>query len=186
MLDMILEKLEAIVDYISSTWHRLIDGKHGEDSFSGFLWIVGIVLLIIFALSPKKWIIIISLLCLLYGTFRCFSPFLSYHVKENEIFQAAVHTVKGMIKTLLVFLGKKAKKFQEADKKAVLEEIKEKVVPDEETKKERAEKKAMKDAYYIFECPGCKQKVRIPNRGKKGRVAIICPACKTRFIRMRL
>lgn len=185
MLDAIVEKLEAAVDFISSFWHRLIAGKRGEDDFSGFLWIVSVLLFILFVFCKKSIIVVIAALCFVYGCFRCFSPFL-YHDKENDIFHAAIHTVKGMVKTLLVFLGRKAKKFQEADKKAIIEEMKEKVVPDEETKKERAEKKAMKEAYYIFECPGCKQKVRIPNRGKKGRVAIICPACKTRFIRMRL
>ena len=49
----------------------------------------------------------------------------------------------------------------------------------------RARIEEMKKKYYVFECPGCKQQVRIPNRGKKGRVAIVCPACKTRFVRMR-
>ena len=50
---------------------------------------------------------------------------------------------------------------------------------------EKEQEREMKKKYYIFECPGCKQQVRIPNRGKKGRVAIVCPACKTRFVRMR-
>jgi hypothetical protein len=39
--------------------------------------------------------------------------------------------------------------------------------------------------YYIFDCPGCAKKVRVPNRGKKGRVAIVCPGCNTRFVKMR-
>ena len=39
--------------------------------------------------------------------------------------------------------------------------------------------------YYIFDCPGCTKKVRVPNRGKKGRVAIVCPGCNTRFVKMR-
>ena len=66
-----------------------------------------------------------------------------------------------------------------------MEQLKNKVVPDEETKQEKEQEREMKKKYYVFECPGCKQQVRIPNRGKKGRVAIVCPACKTRFVRMR-
>ena len=184
MWNMLIGKLSAIVDYCSDWWHRLTKDRRGEDDFSGFLWIVGIVLIIINVFWQKAIVWILGVGLVAYGVFRCFSNF-DYHTKENELFHSAIQTIKGMFVTFWSFLCRKTERFREADKKQMISDIKDKIVPDEETKKERAEKKAMKDAYYIYECPGCKQKVRIPNRGKKGRVAIVCPSCQTRFIRMR-
>ena len=184
MFDMLIEKLSAIVDFCSDRWQHITKDKRGEDDFSGFLWIVGILLIIIDIFAKKKLLLILGIVITVYGIFRCFSS-LSYHEKENELFHSALQTLKGMIKALWQLLCQKTEKFREADKKQMIQDVKEKIVPDEQTKAEREQLKAMKDAYYIFECPGCKQKVRIPNRGKKGRVAIVCPSCQTRFIRMR-
>lgn len=36
-------------------------------------------------------------------------------------------------------------------------------------------------AYRFFNCPSCKQKIRVP-RGKK-KIRITCPSCKTQFIK---
>lgn len=184
MFEVIIEKLGQFVDNLGLKWHQLTEGKRGEDDFSGFLWIIGILLLLIDIFAKNLFLLIVGILLVFYGLFRCFSNF-SLHEKENQIFHSIVGFFQKLGIRIASMFSDKYKDFQNADKKAMMENIKHKVIPDEETKLERAEQKALKNAYYIFECPGCKQKVRIPNRGKKGRVAIVCPACQTRFVRMR-
>lgn len=184
MFDVIIEKLGEFVDSLSVKWHQLTAGKRGEDDYSGFLWIAGIIFLIIDIFVKNLLLLIVGIFFVGYGLFRCFSN-AGLHDKENEIFHRATGMFQNLGRKVAGIFSDKYKDFQNADKKAMVENIKNKVIPDEETKLERAEQKAMKNAYYVFECPGCKQKVRIPNRGKKGRVAIVCPACHTRFVRMR-
>ncbi len=178
------DKLEQFVDMLSGQWARLTAGKRGEDDVTGFLWIAGIVLLILDLFMKKIWMLIVGIIFVAYGLFRCFSPF-SFHDTENRILGSFLRGIKSIFIRIWDAASGKLTAFKDADKRDMIEQVKNKIVPDEQTKQERAEEKAMKDAYYIFDCPGCKQKVRIPNRGKKGRVAIVCPACQTRFVRMR-
>jgi ribosomal protein S13 len=142
-----------------------------------------IVLIVDIFARSVLWLII-GLIIVIYAFFRCFSAF-AFHDTELAVFHGIGRAIGNVAVKLGLKVSTKVKDFQESDKKAMVEQLKDKVVPDEQTKLERAEQKAMKEAYYIFDCPGCKQKVRIPNRGKKGRVAIVCPACQTRFVRMR-
>ena len=183
-MNIVFEKLEMIVDFFVEQWHKMTKDKRGEDDLSGLLWITGLLILIIDIFTKKISLLVIGLLLVGYGIFRCFSPF-GFHDKENEIFAGFFRFLRGIGIRIGGAVSDKYKSFQEVDKKEKLNELKNKVVPDEETKLERAEEKEMKKKYYMFDCPGCNQKVRTPNRGKKGRVAIVCPACKTRFVRMR-
>ena len=184
MFDWIEEKLGIIVDFFTNQWAKWTNGKRGEDDLSGLFWIVGAILLLVDLFAKSVGLLIFALVLIGYGLFRCFSPF-SYHEKENELFAGLTSGCKALFVKLWEKLSGKMKDFKEADKKAYVEQLKNKVVPDDETKQEKEQEREMKKKYSVFECPGCKQQVRIPNRGKKGRVAIVCPACKTRFVRMR-
>lgn len=39
----------------------------------------------------------------------------------------------------------------------------------------------MRREHRIFQCPSCRQKIRVPKG--KGKIAITCPQCRTEFIR---
>lgn len=243
MLTFIIEKLSALVDMCGNLWHNLTSGKRGADDFSGFLWIVGIIMLITDMVVKGKVLLFFALLFLGYGIFRCFSNF-TYHEQENLIFIGLFRWIWRGLKKAGIFIKEKAVKLGEDAKAAAQSEeskaeketaaannkeqaqtsyvrseaepkpeFKTEAQPQQEaskkperilfrnsgkatTEKEEQPKDSgtgdttvrpqeEKAAYYIFECPGCKKKVRIPNRGKKGRVAIVCPNCKTRFVRMR-
>lgn len=41
--------------------------------------------------------------------------------------------------------------------------------------------KEEKKLFKLFECPACKQKIRVPKH--KGKIEISCPQCKQKFIR---
>ncbi|MBR5046935.1 MAG: hypothetical protein IKX76_01735 [Eubacterium sp.] len=45
----------------------------------------------------------------------------------------------------------------------------------------REEEKGQKDIFRFFNCPDCKQRIRVP-RGK-GKIEITCPQCGTKFIK---
>ena len=73
MFEAFIEKLGEFVDFLTSKWHRMTSGRRGEDDFCGFLWIVGLILLIIDMFTHKKWMLVVGILCIVYGIFRCFS-----------------------------------------------------------------------------------------------------------------
>ena len=314
MLNGIIEKLTGIVDFVTGTWLKTAGGKQKRpaDNLCGFLWIVGAILLIIDLFIRNIPILVVGIVLIVYGIIRCFSP-LSFHEGENKAFEAMCAGLFNLLKAMGGFFKTKAKEVKDADKKKMVNGVKEKIdsakeakIKKEEAKKaEEAEKKAREDAlweartaamnaykakregrevsspatqavstpapapvsttevtssvepvktpkpepirvpepesepvrmpepepvkapepapvktevnetpsvpekkeasttlpteddephveqrigdkrYYIFDCPGCAKKVRVPNRGKKGRVAIVCPGCNTRFVKMR-
>lgn len=269
MIEIIYEKLSQVVDFFLGKWAKATDGRRGADDVSGFLWIVGVLLLMIdLCLKKKMPLFIVGCILIVYGLIRCFSN-AEFHDVENTAFLKVILAIKNLFIKLFGFVGVKYAELKATDRKQIVEQIKEKVDKDEqkqliekrveERAEERAEKRAIKQekkelkkesenqmatpstpvvtpetktstapkttpspyvdpsvitsrneaerkpaaptpvvppkpktpektdksTHYIFECPGCKRKVRIPNRGKKGRVAIVCPACNTRFVKMR-
>ncbi len=46
---------------------------------------------------------------------------------------------------------------------------------------QREEERGQKDIFKFFNCPDCKQRIRVP-RGK-GKIEITCPQCGTKFIK---
>ena len=45
----------------------------------------------------------------------------------------------------------------------------------------RAEEREQKKVFRFFNCPACKQRIRVPKG--KGRIEITCPSCATKFIK---
>ena len=46
---------------------------------------------------------------------------------------------------------------------------------------QRAEEKAQKKIFRFYNCPSCKQRIRVPKG--QGRIEITCPQCQTKFIK---
>ena len=129
MFDWIEEKLGIIVDFFTNQWAKWTNGKRGEDDLSGLFWIVGAILLLVDLFAKSVGLLIFALVLIGYGLFRCFSPF-SYHEKENELFAGLTSGCKALFVKLWEKLSGKMKDFKEADKKAYVEQLKNKVVPD--------------------------------------------------------
>ena len=292
MIEIIYEKLNQIVDFFGGKWAKATQGRRGADDVSGFLWILGVILLIVdMCLKKKVPLLIVGIVLIAYGLVRCFSN-AEFHDVENTAFLKVILAIKNFFLKITGAVGVKYNELKTTDRNQIVNQIKEKVDKEERQQmieqrvEERAQvkvQKAMKKAeakaqkavskdatmnteehsapagtatstvaetsptassigttgtgttsatttavssatsapsattssaadapkktgpnpyvnptpaksgvdkdgkntHYIFECPGCKRKVRIPNRGKKGRVAIVCPACNTRFVKMR-
>lgn len=298
MIEIIYEKLSQIVDFFLGKWAKVTEGKRGADDVSGFLWILGVLLLILdMCLKKKIPVLVVGIVLIAYGLLRCFSN-AEFHDVENTAFLKVILAIKNLFSKFTGAVGVKYNELKATDRKQIVDQLKEKVDKEErkqmieqrveeraeakaqkamEKAKAKVQKAAMKDStvasdssqtsvaqtvsgtvntpvttasstvsasvttasvdrtikstgheavggvnssstrgvapqetksatpnpyvnptppkpatdkdgkntHYIFECPGCKRKVRIPNRGKKGRVAIVCPACNTRFVKMR-
>lgn len=324
-MNVIIEKLSELVDWFASLWARATKGRRGADDYSGFLWIAGLVILVIDIFARSVFWLVLSLLLIAYGFFRCFSTWESFHDGENRGFHKCLEGLKKFFRLSGVRVKDNVKKVKDADKKEAIKKARDAVMPDPEKREERKqrkleeerkkreareilerreserrveaamaareqqkasaqlekeriekerervaainraartgqtadlsglkpqadvtsdvvpsseeartedsskksgvqpsvnlestvnspsrpdqgtetvreqapasrqdtqssepEEKPAQQKYYIFECPGCGQKVRIPDRGKKGKVAIVCPSCHTRFVKDRV
>lgn len=157
MLNGIIEKLNNLVDLVTGAWSRTAGGKQkrAADNLCGFLWIVGAILLIIDLFVKSIPMLIVGIVLIVYGIIRCFSP-LSFHDSENKAFEAMCAGLVNLLKLIGGFFKRKAKEIKEADKKQMVNGVKEKldsakeakIKKEEARKAEEAEKKAREDALW--------------------------------------
>lgn len=81
-------------------------GRYGADSFSRFLLVFAIILMIISMFVLREPLYITSLILIIYGYYRIFSKNISSRYKENQIYLS----IKGKVKT---FFHKKKYRFMQ-------------------------------------------------------------------------
>lgn len=148
--------------------YRFMQGRYGNDEFSQFLMIAGLVLLIgsnllrIGILHTLAWVILI------YGYFRVMSRNIPKRQQENFKFQ----------QMKAKFLSRKSagaagqSKWQQ--RKAQKQQEKQ-----QQNDYSQYQQQADVENYNYYRCRNCGQIVRVPKG--KGTVKITCPECKNTF-----
>ncbi len=138
--------------------NNYINGRYGLDSFSKFLLIACIPLILI-----KSYIL--ALVFVGYSVFRTLSKDFQKRQKEEMAYRTFIGTLKYRLGGLKYRLSKYFNK-------GILLKVKNKYY---KTLKKAEQRKT----FVIVKCPECKQKLRLP-RGK-GNLTVTCKMCKYEF-----
>lgn len=149
--------------------------RNGTDELSLALGLCALISFIIYPVFLNKglyyFFLVFTFLLIAIILFRFFSTNLIRRRKENEAF---LH--------LLSFFKIKKRNddyahFEEVNNEKIKKEekVKEKEKKREKKRKEKEEAKL----YSFFNCPSCKEKIRVPKG--KGKIRITCPSCGTKF-----
>ncbi|GAA0179764.1 Zn-finger containing protein [Clostridium sediminicola] len=138
--------------------NNYINGKYGLDSFSKFLLIVGVLLIL-----TKSYFV--APVFIGYSIFRIFSKDFPKRQKE----EMAYRTFVGTIKYRLGGLNYKLSKYFN---KGILLKVKNQYY-------KAIRKVEQRKNFVVVKCPECKQKLRLP-RGK-GNLVVTCKMCKYEF-----
>ncbi|MCR4716632.1 MAG: hypothetical protein K5656_05585 [Lachnospiraceae bacterium] len=138
----IIDKLNSFIDKVTEGWLNATEGKRKRpaDNYSGFLWLVGIILLIIDIFIKNLPVLIIGIVMIVYGVLRCFLPF-SFHDSENRIFESMCSGIVNGFKSFGKGFVKGAKNIKEAEKPKPLSGVKAKMSEASEERKRKAERK---------------------------------------------
>lgn len=139
---------------------RWMAGRYGNDQLNIFLYIVGGSFFLIS--TVLRWFTIwgtyiyIASVCFWgLSVLRALSRNIRARERENEIFLKVKYKLGKFFRRIKAFFKGERRKRPD-------------VIDYEST-------------FRIFECPTCKQKIRIPKG--KGRIAITCPKCRCEFVR---
>ena len=142
---------------------------YGMDALSAFLLLIGIVFCLLgscLPFKPTRWLLIPALIFMALCGWRFFSTALGRRQRENDVFCRLTAPVFDRLSPLDEE-KKQARKIRKEKKSLAKEEMMVKKEQDRE--------------FRFFNCPHCKQRLRVP-RGN-GKVEITCPNCGNRFIR---
>lgn len=134
-------------------------GRYGVDQLSKVLNWISLILLLVFMFLKKDQLVWIPVFILVYSYFRIFSRNTGKRYVENEKF--------------LDFIGRfrRGGGYNGYQRKQSAQDAYQKFRYQQEQKK----------IYRFFNCPQCKQKVRVPKG--KGKICITCPKCRMEFVR---
>lgn len=144
-------------------------GIYGMDTLSAILLALGAILCLLSRLVPSgrvRWLVLPALVLVILCGFRFFSRRIDRRRRENDLFCR-------MAAPVFEKLGP-----PDEETKAIRAEKREKRLLEKE---EKLLKKEQEREFRFFNCPMCKQRLRVP-RGN-GKVEITCPNCGNRFIR---
>lgn len=146
--------------------YRFMQGRYGNDQFSQFLMIAGLVLLLVSNLLNLGLLHTLAWVVLIYGYFRIMSRNIAKRQRENMKFMEikSRFTGGGGTRTYGTWRMNRARKQRD-------------YVRNDTYSKYRQEADVENYKYYC--CRNCGQIVRVP-RGK-GTVKIICPKCRNTF-----
>ena len=132
-------------------FYRFMQGRYGFDSYSSFLVLIAIVLVLVnlilgfmpLALLPISLIIsLVAWALLIYSYVRVFSKNYEKRKKQNDRFLQKMEKLRESIRR----------------KKAI---------------------SRIKKTHHIYICPGCRQKIKRPKG--KGNIVVTCPKCRMEF-----
>ena len=152
--------------------YRFMQGRYGNDQFSQFLMIAGLVLLILSNILKIGIVHTLAWVALIYGYYRVMSRNIPKRQQENRKF----------LEMKAKFLSRKPAgagssggwKAKRAEKQRQKEQAKaQKAQPNQ------YQQEADVENYNYYRCRNCGQIVRVPKG--KGTVKITCPECKNTF-----
>ena len=148
--------------------YRFMQGRYGNDEFSQFLMIAGLVLLIGSNLLRIGIVHTLAWVVLFYGYFRVMSRNIPKRQQENFKFQQMKAKLLGRAGSGTS--GQSSWKQRRAQKKQAKQQ---------QTDYSQYQQTADTANYNYYRCRNCGQIVRVPKG--KGTVKITCPECKNTF-----
>lgn len=142
---------------------------YGMDTLSAVLLLAAVILCLLgscLPFKPARWLLVPALILVALCGFRFFSTSVARRRWENDSFCR----ISGPVFDRLSPLGEEKKERRKLKKQKKSLEKEEKMVRKEQDRE-----------FRFFNCPHCKQRLRVP-RGN-GKVEITCPNCGNRFIR---
>lgn len=137
---------------------RFMMGRYGVDQFSRFLNTVSLILLVVSIFVKNDIVLWVAIVIMVYSYFRILSRNTGKRYVENEKFLDIIGR----------FTGRGGNRYNGGYNQ-------------QNAYNNRRYHQEQKKIYKYFDCPQCRQKVRVP-RGK-GKICITCPKCRMEFVR---
>lgn len=139
-----------------SYWvNRVMAGRYGADQMTFGLMIAYFVLVFLARLLRLPILSVLALLLLVWGLYRIFSRNISRRYRENEAFLRHWRRVRD-------WFAQSSRKFENWRSRTLAR------MNDRKT-------------HRYYRCPKCGSTLRVPKG--KGKIAIVCPVCRTEFVR---
>lgn len=149
---------------------RFMMGRYGVDQFSRFLNTISLILLVVSIFVKIDIILWVAIVVMVYSYYRILSRNTGKRMVENDKFL----DIMGKI-TRGRFGGRYGGGYNQGGYNQYGG------YDQQNTYNNRRYHQEQKKIYKYFDCPQCKQKVRVP-RGK-GKICITCPKCRMEFVR---
>lgn len=156
-------------------FQRFMVGRYGVDQFSRFLNAIVLILLVISIFIKVDILFWIAVVVMIYSYFRIFSRNTGKRYLENERFMRIFGRFTrggGYNGGYNQYNGGYNQQGGYGQQNAYNRQ---------NTYNNWKYKQEQKKIYKFFDCPQCKQKVRVPKG--KGKICITCPKCRMEFVR---
>lgn len=142
----------------------IFDGRNGADELSATMIVAGVISYLAYPIFDNELLrylfVALAIVLVALGVWRAFSSNVGKRRSENAAFMHFVHGSSKEEKEARRAMAERAKAEEKARKERRKEELK---------------------THVFYNCPKCKQELRVPKG--KGKIRIKCPKCGEQFIK---